>query len=449
MPSRPNSNEKRPMSRRQYEAYRRRRQQNMRVIAIMAAVALVIIAAVVLILIPKAPKDDVVPVAAATPKVEAAPEVTLDPSQTPVPELPEAISEVGETVPLGDGLRSVRMRVVGDIMMCYSQLVYARDSGYDFHNQFENIAYLLKNADYTMGNMEGTVGKYKNMDYSGYPQFNCPDVVLAALKDSGFDFLTLANNHMLDRWFDGLKNTVNWVEQYGFDHVGAYRTREERNAPVVYEVGGIKFGFVAYTHSTNSIERLAKGLDPGATEYGVPYIQKADIAGDIQKLREAGAEVVIAFPHWGEEFLRAPDDTQRQYARRLAEAGVDIILGSHAHMVQPMEFQRVTAGETERQVLTAYCMGNFISDHTLRYTDNGMILDFTVSEQPDGRFTCDCVGYIPTFTWKQDGLVRVLSSAEYLEKRPYGMDDANYGRMVEGHCEINEVLGDDFRLIDE
>ena len=445
MPSRPNSNEKRPMSRRQYEAYRRRRQQNMRVIAIMAAVALVIIAAVVLILIPKAPKDDVVPVAAATPEVEATPEVTLDPSQTPVPELPEAISEVGETVPLGDGLRSVRMRVVGDIMMCYSQLVYARDSGYDFHNQFENIAYLLKNADYTMGNMEGTVGKYKNMDYSGYPQFNCPDVVLAALKDSGFDFLTLANNHMLDRWFDGLKNTVNWVEQYGFDHVGAYRTREERNAPVVYEVGGIKFGFVAYTYTTNTMEKVS---DAEGVAIGVPYIAKADFAADIKKLRDAGAEVVIAFPHWGEEYIRQPDYRQTGWAKDLAEAGADIIIGSHSHMVQRMGYQELTNPDgTKRKVFIMFSMGNFISDHTKQYTDCGVILDFTVNEHEDGSFSCDNVGYIPTYTWQQDGAITVLPTGRSIENRPEGMNDESYDRMVQSYYEIVEIIGDEFQLI--
>lgn len=359
-----------------------------------------------------------------------------------------AKSPVGSAFPRrpGSPLRRARMRAVGDIMFCRRQLACAVNSGDDFHNQFEMIARHLSNSDFTMGNLEGTIGRYGNIPCSGYPRFNAPDAALAPLRDCGVDFLTLANNHMLDRWEDGVERTVNHVEKYGFGHVGAYRNPAEMRRPVILEVNGIRFGFLAYTQTTNSMENRATARR--AVEL-VPYLTMADFTSDVKRLRGAGAEVVIAFPHWGEEFLRAPDDTQRQYARRLAEAGVDIILGSHAHMVQPMEFQRVTAGETERQVLTAYCMGNFISDHTLRYTDNGMILDFTVSEQPDGRFTCDRVGYIPTFTWKQDGLVRVLSSGEFLEKRPYGMDDANYGRMVEGHCEINEVLGDDFRLIDE
>ena len=450
--------DRRRMTRREYEAMQRRKRQNRIAIAILAGFAAIIVAAVILILRPKGAPDPAVPAmvsadsgAAAPAQAEStqAPDPTAQASQptaapTALPAQPEAVKEVS-SAPRTGALRSVRMRVVGDIMMCQSQLEYARDSGYDFHNQFEWVADLLQNADYTLGNMEGTVGRYGKKDYSGYPLFNCPDVVLQALKDDGFDFLTLANNHMLDRWFDGMKNTVDWVEKYGFAHVGAYRTQQERNSPVICEVGGIRFGFVAYTHTTNTQERVC---DPDAVNYGVPYLYKADIEGDIQRLRGGGAEVVSAFPHWGDEYVRVPDANQKKYAKKLAQAGADIIIGSHSHMVQPMGFQTVTdANGRERKVFTMFSMGNFISDHTPQYTDNGLILDFTVRENADGTFSCEDVGYIPTYTWKQDGAVTVVPSGRYLKDRPSGMNDSNYNRMVESYYEIIEVVGDNFQLI--
>ena len=495
MQNRPRSNQPRRMTRQEYEAQRR---QNRIAIAVLAAIAVVIIAAVVLILRPHGAPDAVtalnavnadVPVqseapVAAAPAAEApaapaaqqpanggvdlAAQIEGDPGQataeqpaaeapaeeapaepaaapTPVPEIPQAVDSVTSAPRPAGSLRSVRMRVVGDIMFCQSQLVFAKDSGYDFHNQFDLIADQLLNADYTMGNMEGTIGKYKSSNYSGYPQFNAPDVALQPLKDYGIDFLTLANNHMLDRWSGGVTNTVDNVEKYGFGHVGAYRTKAEKDAPVIYEVGGIKFGFVAYTHATNSMEN--RGVDADAVAL-VPYIQKADFAADVQKLRAAGAEVVIAFPHWGKEYVRTPDDSQKKYAKQLAQAGVDIIIGSHSHMVQPMGYQTVaTENGGSRQVFTMFSMGNFISDHIVQYTDNGVILDFTVNEHEDGTFTCDSVGYIPTYTWKQDGAVRVLPSGKYKDNRPSGMDDENYNRMVASYYEIIEVLGDQFQLI--
>ena len=345
----------------------------------------------------------------------------------------------------GAALRRARIRAVGDIMFCQDQLACAERSGGDFHDQFEMISELLSDADFTAGNPEGTVGRYGDIPCSGYPRFNAPEAALAPLRDCGVDFLTLANNHMLDRWEGGVENTLNSVEKYGLGHVGAYRDQAERQRSVIREVNGIRFGFLAYTLGTNTMENRA--VHPRAIEL-VPYLSMADFDGDVKRLRDAGAEVVIAFPHWGEEFLRQPDDSQRRYAAQLARAGVDIILGSHAHMVQPVDFQSVTVDGLEKQVLTAYCMGTFISDHVLRYTDSGVILDFTVSEQPDGRFTCERVGYIPTYTWKQDGRIRALPSGRYLERRPAGMDDRNYSRMVESYQEIVDVVGDQVRPID-
>ena len=100
-----------------------------------------------------------------------------------------------------------------------------------------------------------------------------------------------------------------------------------------------------------------------------------------------------------------------------------------------------------RQVFTMFSMGNFISDHTVKYTDCGVILDFTVNEHADGTFTCDNVGYIPTYTWQQDGAVKVLPSGRYLKNKPSGMNDSSYKRMVESYYDIVEMLGDEFQLI--
>ena len=212
MQNRPNPSGPRRMTRQQYEALMRQRRQNRIAIAIMAGIAVLITVAVILILRPKpstdavtamvdagsapAPQAEVTveqpaqavqPEAAAQPagvaqpaaggvdlaaltdtqpenappaEAPAQPEATLVPEATPVPAIPQAVESVASTPRPAGALRSVRMRVVGDIMFCQSQLVFARDSGYDFHNQFEMIAEQLQNADYTMGNMEGTIGKY-------------------------------------------------------------------------------------------------------------------------------------------------------------------------------------------------------------------------------------------------------------------------------------------------
>lgn len=440
-----NSSGRRPMTREQYEALRRQRQkQNIISIAILIAVTALVITAVVLILRPS--KEKVVNPAAITATVEPAEAATSTPEDQAAAAMQSA-SEAPTVANAGDGIeRSVRMRVVGDIMVCEEQLGYAKTgSTYDFHSQFALISDVLQNADYTMANLETTVGQYDKKKYSGYPLFNSPETLLETLKDDGIDFFTLANNHMLDRWFNGVKNTVGWVEQYGFAHVGAYRTQAERDTPNIQEINGIKIGFVAYTHSTNTQEKVC---DVDAVEYGVPYLYKADIAGDIKKLRQAGAEVVIAFPHWGDEYVRTPDSKQKNYAMKLAKAGADIIIGSHSHMVQPMlHYTLKNADGSTRKVFAMFSMGNFISTHTLQYTDSGIVLDFTIKKHADGTISCEDVGYIPTYCWMQNNNVQVLPSGRYLNNPPEGMDTASYERMKASYYETVELIGDKFPVL--
>lgn len=462
------------LTRRQIEMLRRRRRrEKIRNIAVLAAVVVAIVAVSAWILRPREEDRTVVartPVQATeaptqsptqtpeateaptaeVPSVTDAPSTTDDPSSTALPEATDApqVQSVSSTTS-ADGLRSVHFRVTGDLMVTTEQLSFAKKaavSGYNFTPSFDLIRESLQAADYTMGNLETTIGKYNDKAYSGYPLFNSPESFLDALQGAGYDFFTLANNHMLDRWFDGMKNTVGWVDQYGFDHVGAYRTQEERNTPVVLEIGGIKFGFVAYTHSTNTQEKVC---DKAAQEYGVPYLYKADIEGDIKKLRAAGAEVVIAFPHWGDEYVRQPDSTQQKYAKKLAQAGADIILGSHSHTVQPMGYFNITDDDgTQREVFAIFSLGNFLSTHTLQYTDSGIILDFTVQEQADGTFKCVDVGYVPTYCWLTDSSVTIVPSAKYLSQPPEGMDASSYARMKETYQETVSLLDSQFKVLD-
>ena len=459
---------KRRLTKKQIEALRRRRRrEKIMNMTLLGVIAVLIVGITILILNPGGSSTATTvptpaPTAAPTPVVTAAPVVTEAPTAVPT----EAPAETPTAAPIVDtidqtqttvsaGNRSVHFRVTGDIMVTDDQLTFAKATssayndgkGYTFTPQLANVMESLQAADYTMGNLETTIGMYKTKDYSGYPLFNCPETLLDTLKECGYDFFTLANNHMLDRWFDGMKNTVNWVEQYGFAHVGAYHTQEERNTPVIVEINGIKFGFVAYTHTTNTQETVC---DTAAVEYGVPYLYEADIEGDIQRLRDAGAEVVIAFPHWGDEYVREPDGNQIKYAQRLAEAGADIILGSHSHMVQSMDVVNVTRNDgTNKDVFIIYSLGNFLTSHTVEYTDAGIILDFTVQEQPDGSFTVEDIGYVPTYCWVHDGGVEVVLAKQCIENRPSGMSDEAYERMKSTYYGNVELLGTKFAVLDK
>ena len=347
-------------------------------------------------------------------------------------------------------LRRVRIRAVGDLMAHKEQLYAAynkADDSFDFHEQYALIASALANADYTIANLETTIGKYGDLAYSGYPMFNTPEALLDTVRDAGIDFLTLANNHMLDRYFEGMVRTVDNVEKYGFDHGGANRTPEEKEQPVVVEVNGVKIGFLCYTQMTNGMEAWC---DSAVTEYGVNYLKNADFAADVQKLRDAGAEAVIALPHWGEEYFRYPDENTKALAKKMIAAGVDVILGSHAHMVQPVAYVEAEGTDGEmRRGLVAYCLGNFISNMTKSYTDSGIILEFTLLEKQDGSFEAVDVGIVPVFCWHHNGTIQAVPSAKYYEERPKGMSNDAWNRMKATCRSLYDLMGGSIPFLEE
>ena len=337
-------------------------------------------------------------------------------------------------------LRSVHIRAVGDLMFHQKQLDIAKqsDGSYDFHEQYALIASSLQDADYTIANLETTIGKYKNKAYSGYPRFNTPESALDTIRDAGVDFLTLANNHILDRYGTGMANTVEWVDKYGFDHAGANRTKAEKNTPVVVNVKGVKIGFLSYTESTNGRESKCS---PKVKEYGVNYIKRASLKKDVAALKAAGAEVIIAMPHWGTEYKRQPDKKIKTWARKMIAAGVDVILGSHPHVVQPIEYITAKGSDGQsRTGLVAYSLGNFISNMTDQYTDAGIILDFTLSEQPGGGFMAVDVGVVPVYSWNREDMIQVISSSKYDLQPPTGMSKAAWRRMKASRKELREIL---------
>ncbi len=347
------------------------------------------------------------------------------------------------------GPRSARFRAVGDLMIHRKQLEIARqpDGTYDFHPQFALIADALGRADYTIANLETTIGQYRNRDYSGYPLFNTPETLLDAVRDAGVDFLTLANNHMLDRYFEGMVTTVDWVERYGFDYGGANRSPDEREKPIVVEVNGIHIGFLCYTQMTNGMEDFCTAE---VGKFGVNYLRRNDIDADIRHLRDAGAEVIIAIPHWGEEYTRYPGQYALNNARYLVAAGADVVLGSHPHMVQPVRYvEAEDADGVAHRGLVAYSLGNFISNMTVRYTDSGIILQFTIQETQDGGFEIVDPAVVPIYCWRRDHMIQALSSLKYYGEAPEGMSQNTFARMKESCTELRSLIDADIPFIEE
>ena len=262
---------------------------------------------------------------------------------------------------------SACLSFTGDIMCNREQLSACRTaSGYDFHAVFERSAGLLADTDYLVGNLEspfaGEEAGYSSVLYS----FNTPDAFLSALKDAGFDLVSTANNHCLDRGVAGLKRTLDALDRAGLAHTGTARSARERDAVFLREINGIQVAFLSYTYGTNAFanhiflreeeswavnlfqpqETLPGSihlLDPAETiaakmkENGTaenPSIHLERLREDIRNSRSAGADFVIVLMHSGGQYNIPPDPYTEFLVGKIRESGADLIVGNHPHVVQ-------------------------------------------------------------------------------------------------------------------
>ena len=271
----------------------------------------------------------------------------------------------------------------GDAMQHQMQFDQAKKLGtpenpYNFDACFELVAPALKDADYSVVNLELPLGG--GTDYSGYPQFSAPDSYAVALKNAGFDLFLTSNNHCLDRRDKGLRRTLDVLDSMKVDHIGTYRNADERArlVPFIKEINGMKVGFLNYTYGTNGLQ-AADGAE-------VAYINREKIRQEIEATKKAGAEIIVAMPHWGVEYVLNENADQRSLADFLINEGVDIIIGGHPHVVQPMKV--ITDSATGRRSLVVYSLGNFISNMTKSNTRGGALARVVIQRDPQtGKVT--------------------------------------------------------------
>lgn len=328
---------------------------------------------------------------------------------------------------------------VGDIMMHLPQTRsgYDPETGtYAFDHFFAEVKAFLAGGDWVVGNLETPLVDNDRRGYTGYPEFNAPPELAYALKEAGFNLLTTANNHSLDRREAGLIRTLENLRERGLEPVGTHASPEDADAVTIVDKNGISMAFLAYTYGTNGIPV------PTGKDYLVNLIDEDNIMADIDKARRAGADVITVSLHFGQEYQSMPNEDQKTLARALIDTGADIILGSHPHVLQPYEIVSVERddGSTAQGVIL-YSMGNFISnqDRTLnnnKPTEIGAIFEIGLRKQmPGGPVTITGVRAKPTYVHKlsRDGLIkhRVLPLEDILlSKDDEWLTDSDYDRLA-------------------
>ncbi len=286
---------------------------------------------------------------------------------------------------------------IGDVMCHNTQYWDAYDKNtntYDFSYVFEDISLYTKTGDICIGNIETSFAG-EERGYSNYPTFNSPDSLAYNLKNIGIDVITTAGNHCLDMGFSGLSRTIDVLDDADIAHLGTYKTQEDQDKVFIKYVKGVKIAFIDYTYGTNGIPV------PSDKPFCVNLIDKDLIKKHIESAKEEGFDVLVACMHWGVEYRTTPSDEQEELADFLFQNGVDIILGNHPHVLEPMEKRTITLEDgSTKDGFVIYAHGNFICDQNAENTRNSIILNLTITKHTDGKITIDKANYVPIYMYK-------------------------------------------------
>ena len=289
---------------------------------------------------------------------------------------------------------TIKMSVIGDIMCHgpnYKDAYDATTKTYDFSTFFPQIKSYITDADIAIGNLETTFAG-GNKAYSGYPTFNSPPELATNISEIGIDVLTTSNNHSLDTGYNGLVNTIDTLDQLGISHTGTFKSEEDQNKILIKDVNGIKIAFLSYTYGTNGI------AIPKGKEYCINLIDKDLIKSQLDSAKALNPDVICVSMHWGIEYKIKQNSEQEELADFLFKNGADIILGSHPHVLEPMEKRTITMEDgTTKDGFVIYSLGNFMSAQKDKYTKDSIILDLQITKHSDGNITIDSYDYVPIY----------------------------------------------------
>ena len=302
-----------------------------------------------------------------------------------------------ETVAFED--TTIHLTAIGDIMCHgpnYKAAYISSTDSYDFSPFFKNISSYTSKADLTIGNLE-TIFAGKARGYSGYPTFNSPSELGQAIKDIGVDVLGTANNHCMDKGYSGLSSTLDVLDEMEFSHMGTSRSDEEQNSILVRNVNGINIAFLAFTYGTNGI------TIPKDKSFCVNLIDKDLILKQLESAKRMNVDMICVNMHWGVEYQTSPNSEQKDLADFLFKNGVDIIFGSHPHVLQPMEKRTVTLDDgSTKDCFVIYSLGNFISNQSDVNTQDTIILNLQITKSgKDGKISIDSFDYIPVYCYNK------------------------------------------------
>jgi poly-gamma-glutamate capsule biosynthesis protein CapA/YwtB (metallophosphatase superfamily) len=260
----------------------------------------------------------------------------------------------------------ISLLFIGDIMGHDDQIISARDTvnqTYNYDEVFRYIKPAISEADITIANFEVTLA---GQPYAGYPRFSSPVEMAVACRNAGIDYLVTANNHAADRKHEGIISTINKLDSVGIPHTGTFLNSADRDSltPLMIKKDGTSIALLNYTYGINA----ANIPNPAI----VNMLDKELITNDVNKAKDKNADIIILFLHWGIEYDTVPSEYQTDLVGYFFSIGVDIVIGSHPHVLQKMVWNKNE--DTGKDKIAVYSLGNFVSNQRKPKTDGGSMV---------------------------------------------------------------------------
>ena len=307
--------------------------------------------------------------------------------------------------------------VAGDVMLHMPIVRTSQiNDGYNFDDILAYIKPYIAGADFAVANLETTLSGSEGKEFAGFPDFNSPDAIALNAKNAGFDMLLTGNNHSYDYGTAGLKRTLSILKGYDLATLGTVESKEETRY-VIESIGGVKVGMLSYTfadidensnvtinnHTTDS---AAAGLI-NAFDYSRLSQFYTAVESEISAMKASGADTIMMYIHWGDAYSLSVNDKQKEIAQKLCDLGVDVIAGSHPHVIQSIDLLTSAADPTHKTVCL-YSLGNFLSNQradnigvTSGHTEDGILINFTFSKYNDGTARISAISALPTWVLVQ------------------------------------------------
>ncbi len=338
-------------------------------------------------------------------------ETETQPPETTMPE-PEHVVSTASVGTMGDLLMHTPI-----FLPKYNPETYHSDGTYDFDPVFQYLTEYTSQLDYAVANLETTLcGTDNGYEYHGYPAFNCPDAIVDGAKKAGFDMLLTANNHSYDTSLVGYKRTLEVIRGQGLATLGTYASADETKWTIT-EINGIRIGMLCYTYAVSETDDGRPSLN------GMPHIAEAglcnyfysgnlpkfytEVETYLQEMKEPGAEATMLFIHWGVEYQTKPNEQQTTMAQKLCDLGIDVIVGGHPHVIEPIDLLESTVDPDHKTVII-YSTGNALSNQRTGgsdlfpagYVEDGILFSVTFEKYSDGTVYLAGAEALPTWVNK-------------------------------------------------